>query len=152
MSTVDLAGMSGIEVLRQFQARQDVDTPSIARLLGMSFDELEEGRVVMSLRTKPDFLNPIGVVHGGIAATLLDSVMGCAVHSALAAGVGYTTLELKVNYIRAVGVDDKLLVGTGNVLHLGRRTATAEGKVVDERGALVAHATTTCMVFPPVRG
>jgi uncharacterized protein (TIGR00369 family) len=149
--SLDLTAMSGLEVLRQFQASQDVDTPNIARLLGMSFDELEEGRVVMSLRTKPDFLNPIGVVHGGIAATLLDSVMGCAVHSALAAGTGYTTLELKVNYIRAVGTDDKLLVGTGTVLHLGRRTATAEGRVVDERGSLIAHATTTCMVFPPAR-
>ena len=103
----------------------------------------------MSLVTRPDFTNPLGTVHGGIAATLLDSVMGCAVHSTLAPGVGYTTLELKVNYIRSARTDGRRLVGEGKVVHAGRRTATAEGRIVDERGALVAHATTTCLVLPP---
>lgn len=151
MTTTDnLAALSGLEVLRQFRD-QDADTPNIGRLLGMSIDELDEGRIVMSLRTRPDFMNPIGTVHGGIAATLLDSVMGCAVHSALAPGVGYTTLELGVNYIRAASGDDRLLVGEGKVIHVGRTTATAEGKVVDEKGRLIAHATTTCMIFPATR-
>ncbi|MEO6083675.1 MAG: PaaI family thioesterase [Umezawaea sp.] len=150
-TTDDRAALSGLEVLRQFRDAQNADTPSIARLLGMTMDELEEGRVVMSLRTRPDFMNPIGTVHGGIAATLLDSVMGCAVHSALAPGVGYTTLELGVNYIRSASTDDRLLVGEGKVIHLGRTTATAEGRVVDEKGRLIAHATTTCMVFPAPR-
>jgi len=149
-TTDNLAALSGLEVLRQFRD-QDADTPNIGRLLGMSIDELDEGRIVMSLRTRPDFMNPIGTVHGGIAATLLDSVMGCAVHSALAPGVGYTTLELGVNYIRAASGDDRLLVGEGKVIHVGRTTATAEGKVVDEKGRLIAHATTTCMIFPATR-
>jgi uncharacterized protein (TIGR00369 family) len=150
-TTDDRAALSGLDVLRRFRDAQNADTPSIARLIGMTMDELEEGRVVMSLRTRPDFMNPIGTVHGGIAATLLDSVMGCAVHSALAPGVGYTTLELGVNYIRSASTDDRLLVGEGKVIHLGRTTATAEGRVVDEKGRLIAHATTTCMVFPPTR-
>ncbi|HEX6345870.1 PaaI family thioesterase [Umezawaea sp.] len=149
MTTVDPTALSGLDVMRHAQRTQDVDAPHIGRLLGMSFDEVEEGRVVMSLVTRPDFMNPLGTVHGGIAATLLDSVMGCAVHSTLAPGVGYTTLELKVNYIRSARTDGRRLVGEGKVVHAGRRTATAEGRVVDERGALVAHATTTCLILAP---
>ncbi|PRY42855.1 PaaI family thioesterase [Umezawaea tangerina] len=150
-TTDDRAALSGLEVLRRFQDAQDTDTPNIGRLMGMTFTELEEGRVVMSLRTRPDFVNPIGTVHGGVAATLLDSVMGCAVHSALAPGVGYTTLELSVNYIRATSTDDRLLTGEGKVVHIGRSLATAEGRIVDEKGRLIAHGTTTCMVFPAPR-
>jgi uncharacterized protein (TIGR00369 family) len=100
----------------------------------------------VSLDTRPDFANPLGTVHGGIAATLLDSAMGCAVHTTLAAGVGYTTLELKVNYIRAAHTDGRTLTAEGTVIHTGRRTATAEGKVTDDRGKLIAHATTTCLI------
>lgn len=115
----------------------------------MTFDELDEGRVVLSLSTKPDFANPLGSVHGGIAATLLDSALGCAVHTTLPAGVGFTTLELKVNYIRTVAVDAGRLTAEGTTIHVGRRTATAEGRVTDERGKLIAHATTTCMILRP---
>jgi uncharacterized protein (TIGR00369 family) len=88
--------MSGLELMRWIQAQQPTDVPSIGRLLGMRFDRVEKGHVVGSLDIRPDFANPLGTVHGGIAATLLDSVMGCAVHTTLAAGVSYTTLELKV--------------------------------------------------------
>jgi uncharacterized protein (TIGR00369 family) len=87
--------MSGLELMRWIQAQQPTDVPSIGRLLGMRFDRVEKGHVVGSLDTRPDFTNPLGTVHGGIAATLLDSVMGCAVHTTLAAGVGYTTLEMR---------------------------------------------------------
>ncbi|MBD3004229.1 PaaI family thioesterase [Streptomyces sp. 5-10] len=138
--------MTGLELLR-WEAERPADTPNIRRLLGMRFDEVDHGRIVMSLNTCPDFTNPLGTVHGGVAATLLDSVMGCAVHSTLPAGVGYTTLELKVNYIRAARTDGQTLTATGTVIHAGRRTATAEGKVVDQHGKLIAHATTTCMIF-----
>ncbi|MBI0293606.1 PaaI family thioesterase [Streptomyces sp. PRKS01-29] len=93
------------------------------------------------------FANPLGTIHGGIAATLLDSAMGCAVHTTLPAGVGCTTLELKVNDIHAARVDGQTLVAEGTVLRAGRRTATAEGKVLDEQGKLIAHATTTCMIL-----
>lgn len=147
MTTTDPATMTGLELLRWIQANDDEQIPSIRRLIGMRFDEVDHGRVVMSLGTRPDFANPLGTVHGGIAATLLDSVMGCAVHTTLPAGVGYTTLELKVNYIRAAGTDGQLLTATGTVIHAGRRTATAEGQVLDGDGRLIAHGTTTCLVL-----
>ncbi|MGW3268821.1 PaaI family thioesterase [Streptomyces sp. NPDC001056] len=139
--------MTGLELMRWVQSERPADIPSIGRLLGMRFEEVEHGRVVVSLDTRPDFANPLGAVHGGIAATLLDSAMGCAVHTTLAAGVGYTTLELKVNYIRAARTDGQTLTAEGTVIHAGRRTATAEGKVLDEQGRLIAHATTTCIIL-----
>ena len=148
MSTVEFAAMTGLEQIRWVQSEMPADVPSIGRLLGMRFDEVEHGRVVVSLETRPDFANPMGAVHGGIAATMLDSVMGCAVHTTLPAGVGYTTLELKVNYIRTVRTDGRVLSAEGTVIHAGRRTATASGKVFDEQGKLVAHGSTTCLVLP----
>ncbi|NEK85662.1 PaaI family thioesterase [Blastococcus saxobsidens] len=149
MTSTDLTAMTGLELLRWLQAtdQEGLDRPSIRRLIGMRFDEIEHGRVVMSLDTRPDFTNPLGTVHGGIAATLLDSVMGCAVHTTLPAGVSYTSLEIKVNYIRAARTDGQTLTATGSVVHVGRRTATAEGKVLDGNGKLIAHATTTCLVL-----
>lgn len=147
--TPDPATMSGLDLLRWVQANDNDDVPSIRRLLGMHFDEVDRGRVVMSLSTQPDFANPQGTTHGGIAATLLDSVMGCAVHTTLDPGVGYTTLELKVNYIRAAGVAGETLIAEGTTIHVGRRTATAEGRVLDENGKLIAHAVTTCLILGP---
>ncbi|MDO5628007.1 MAG: PaaI family thioesterase [Mobilicoccus sp.] len=145
----DLSGMSGLEVLRWIQEHDDDSLPSIRRLLGMRFDEVDPGRVVASLHTQLNFSNPHGTVHGGIAATLLDSVMGCAVHTTLPPGTGYTTLELKVNYIRAAGLDGQRLIAEGTTVHVGRRTASAEGKVTDDSGALIAHGSTTCLILPP---
>jgi uncharacterized protein (TIGR00369 family) len=144
-----LAAMSGLDVMRWVQTEVPADMPSIGRLLGMRFDEVESGRVVVSLDARPDFINPLGIVHGGILATLLDTAMGCAVHTTLPAGVSYSTLELKVNYIRAVPPDGRALTAEGNVIHSGRRTATAEGKVLDQRGKLIGHATTTCIILQP---
>ncbi|GAA5088781.1 PaaI family thioesterase [Nocardia iowensis] len=145
-TTIDLAQLSGLELLRTAMTMAN-RPPFIGDLLGMEVDELEHGKVVFGLRTRPEFANPLGTTHGGICATLLDSVMGCAVHSTLEAGVGYTTLELKINYIRAVPTDGQRLTATGTTIHVGRTTATAEGRVVDEQGRLVAHATTTCVIF-----
>lgn len=147
MTTTALAAMTGLELLRWVKSTDSDDVPSRRRLLGMRFDEVEHGRITMSLNTNPDFANPLGTIHGGIAATLLDSVMGCAVHTALPAGVGYTTLELKVNYIRAARTDGQKLTATGTVVHADRRTATAEGKVLDDNGKLITHATTTCLIL-----
>jgi uncharacterized protein (TIGR00369 family) len=146
--TVEIAAMSGLDLMRWVQKERPADIPSIGRLLGMRFDDVDNGRIVISLDTRPDFANPLGAVHGGIAATLLDSAMGCAVHTTLPAGVGYTTLELKVNYIRAAQTDGTTLTAEGTVIHAGRRTATAEGKVTDDRGKPIAHATTTCLILP----
>jgi uncharacterized protein (TIGR00369 family) len=141
-----LPTMTGLEALRAMTGLAD-PPPSIGGLLGIERESIERGEVAFSLTTRPDFANPLGAVHGGICATLLDSVMGCAVHTTLGPGASYSTLELKVNFIRPVTTDGRRLVATGRVVHEGRRTATAEGKVVDERGKLVAHATTTCMIF-----
>ncbi|MBA4856603.1 MULTISPECIES: PaaI family thioesterase [Nocardia] len=145
-SSVDLAGLSGLDLLRTAMTMPD-RPPFIGDLLGMEVDEIEHGRVVFAVRTRQDFANPLGTTHGGICATLLDSVMGCAVHTTLEAGVGYTTLELKINYIRAAPTDGRRLTATGTTIHVGRTTATAEGRVVDEDGRLVAHGTTTCVIF-----
>ncbi|WP_460071315.1 PaaI family thioesterase [Streptomyces sp. YKOK-I1] len=149
MTTTDPSALSGLELLRLVRDGELGDRPSIGRLLGMRFDEVEHGRAVLSLDTRPDFANPLGTVHGGIAATMLDSALACAVHSTLPAGTGYTTLELKVNYIRPARTDGQTLTAEGTVVHTGRRTATAEGRVVDEQGRLIAHATTTCMILGP---
>lgn len=147
MTTTDPTVMTGLELMRWVQTELPAGVPSIGRLLGMRFDGVDHGRIVLSLDTRPDVANPLGTVHGGIAATLLDSAMGCAVHTTLPAGAGYTTLELKVNYIRAARTDGQTLTAEGTVIHVGRRTATAEGKVLDAQGKLVAHATTTRMIL-----
>ena len=152
MSTLDerqlehLATLDGLAFLRTAFALED-RPPFIGDLLGLEVEELEHGRAVFGLTTRPDFANPLGVLHGGICATLLDSVMGCAVHTTLEAGVGYGTLELKVNYIRTVPADATRLTATGTTIHVGGKVATAEGRVVDDRDRLVAHATTTCLVY-----
>ena len=111
--------------------------------------EVGEGRAVFAVDPAEYHYNPIGVVHGGLAATLLDSAMGCAVHSTLPAGAGYTTLEIKVNFIRAMTADTGRVRCEAKVVHVGGRTATAEGRVVDEAGKLYAHGSTTCLVLRP---
>lgn len=141
-----LGSLSGLEFLRTAFATKE-RPPFIGDLLGLEVVSLEEGEVSFSVPTRPEFSNPLGVLHGGICATLLDSVMGCSVHSTLEAGVGYGTLELKLNYIRTVPIDGARLVGTGRTIHVGRQVATAEGSVVDDAGRLVAHGTTTCMIY-----
>ena len=116
-------------------------------MLGFTIDEVEEGRVVFTVEPGEHHYNPIGVVHGGLAATLLDSAMGCAVHSLLPQGRGYTTVEIKVNYVRAIKRESGRLRAVAKVLHIGGKIATAEGQIVDAKGQLYAHATTTCMLL-----
>ncbi|WP_067835628.1 PaaI family thioesterase [Nocardia lijiangensis] len=143
---IDPAQLSGLDLLKTAMTLEG-RPPYIGDLLGLEAETLEHGKVVFSLHTRQDFANPLGSTHGGICATLLDSVMGCAVHTTLEAGVGYTTLELKINYIRSVPTDGRKLTATGTTIHVGRTTATAEGRVLDDQGRLVAHATTTCVIF-----
>lgn len=149
MANGNFAEMTGLEVLQWIKNADLQDVPSIGRLLGMQFTEVDLGKVTVELTTAPDFANPLGSVHGGIAATLLDSVMGCAVHTTLPVGVGYTTLELGVNYIRSVSTQGRTLTATGEIIHVGKTVATAQGKVHDDEGRLVAHATTTCLILTP---
>jgi uncharacterized protein (TIGR00369 family) len=136
---------AGAEFLRAIAERR-LPPPPIASLMGFDIDEVGEGRVVFSVEPQEYHYNPIGVVHGGLAATLLDSAMGCAVHSLLPEGRAYTTLELKVNYIRALKHDTGRVRAIGKVIHLGGKVATAEGSVVDGAGKLYAHGTTTCLL------
>lgn len=143
--TADPRAMSGLDLLTHIGENPETFT-GIGALLGMHLDEVSHGRAVFSADARPEFSNPLGAVHGGICATLLDSAMGCAVHSTLEVGVGFSTLELSVNYIRSVPIDGGRLTATGTTIHVGRTTATAEGRVVDERGRLVAHGTTTCII------
>lgn len=146
------AAMSGIDTLRAMQAG-DLPRAPIAMLLGMTMSAVESGRVAMTLPPGGHLNNPNGTMHGGMIATLLDSVMGCAVHSTLPLGRGYTTLELKVNYISGITAQGGLVTGIGTIVHSGRQVAVAEGRAVDAAGRLCATASTTCLVFdrPPAR-
>lgn len=117
-------------------------------LVGFRPVEVEEGRVVFEGAPDETHYNPQGIVHGGYAASILDSCMGCAVETMLAAGVTYTTIELKVNFVRAMTAATGTVRAAGTSIHTGRRMATAEGRLLDENGRLLAHASTTCMVMP----
>jgi uncharacterized protein (TIGR00369 family) len=138
--------MSGMEYLQAI-ARGELPPPPMAELLGFRLEELEAGRAIFAVDPAEYHYNPIGVVHGGLAATLLDSAMGCAVHTLLPAGVGYTTLDIHVNFVRAVNAETGTLRVEGRVIHSGSRVATAEGRVVDANGKLYAHGTTTCLIL-----
>jgi uncharacterized protein (TIGR00369 family) len=141
-------GLSGLEYLRSM-ADGRAPLPPIAALLGMGITEIEPGRVTFSLEVGEHLYNPIGSVHGGVFCTMLDSAMGCAVHSTLDRGQAYTTLELKVNLVKALTVRTPSVVATGEVVSAGRRVATASGQITGPDGTLYAHATTTCLIFEP---
>lgn len=140
--------LSGLEYLRAI-VRGEVPGAPIAALMGFAPVEVSEGRAVFVVEPAEYHYNPIGTVHGGLAATLLDSALGCAVHSTLPVGAGYTTLELHVNMVRAISQDTGKLTCTGEVIHVGGRVATAQARLRDADGKLYAHGTTTCMVFRP---
>ncbi|MCK6450002.1 MAG: PaaI family thioesterase [Alphaproteobacteria bacterium] len=141
-----LRRMSGLEFLSAIIAGT-LPTPPICRTLDFRLVEVEKGRAAFAGNPSRDFYNPIGSVHGGYAATLLDSCMGCAVHTMMEAGRGYTTLELKVNLVRPITETTGALRAEGRIIHAGRTTATAEGRLTDAAGKLLAHGTTTCAVF-----
>lgn len=144
--SVDVSKLTGLDLLLAFKDAPD-HRPNIGKFLGMVMEDVEEGRVTFTIDTRPEFSNPLGSLHGGIYATILDSAMGCAVHSLLAPGVGYGTVEMKLNFIRAVPTDGDTLTASGTVVHLGRSTAVAEGRILDSRGRLIAHGTQTCMIY-----
>jgi uncharacterized protein (TIGR00369 family) len=121
---------------------------TIARTLGYDIVEAESGRVAITLTPTGDHLNPSGTVHGGLTATLLDSCMGLAIQSMLEPGLGSTTLEFKISLVRAITTETGEIRAEGKVLNCGRRVGTAEGRVTDAQGRLLAHGTTTCLVFP----
>lgn len=141
-----IKGMSGLEFLSRIRDGH-LPPPPIARLLGFDLVEVEHGRAVFEGTPTLDHYNPIGSVHGGYAATLLDSCMGCAVQSTLPQGTGYTTLELKVSLVRGISAATGKVRAEGTVLTSGRRVGYAEGRLVDAGGKLLAHGTSTCLIM-----
>jgi uncharacterized protein (TIGR00369 family) len=141
-----VAGRSGLELL-QAMLRGELPYPPIARTLDFQLLEVGEGRAVFQGAPGPGHLNPMGGIHGGWYATLLDSALGCAVHTLMPPGRGYTTAELGVNLVKAIGTKVQRVRAEGRVLHCGRQLATAEARLVGPDGTLYAHATTTCLVF-----
>jgi len=138
--------MAGLDYL-QAMAGGRLPQPPIGGLMEFAIVEAENGRVVFTCRPDESAYNPIGAIHGGLICTLLDSVTGCAVHSTLPAGKGYTTIEIKVNYLKAVRLTSGVLTATGSVVKSGSRVGFSEGVVTDESGAIVATATSTLLVF-----
>jgi uncharacterized protein (TIGR00369 family) len=138
--------LPGLDWLRAI-INGDIAPPPFAELMGMTLASVEPGIAVFASVPGEYLYNPLGVVHGALAMTLLDSAMGCAVHSTLPAGIGYTTVETKVNFVRPITVSTGRIVCEGKVIHRGETIATAEGRVVAEAsGKLLAHGTTTCLI------
>lgn len=140
--------MSGLDVLSAI-GRGELPPPPVHQLLGIESGEIEAGRVSFTLEPQERHYNPMGVVHGGVLSTILDSALGCAVYSTLPAGTGYTTIDLHVTFVRAVTAATGRLRAEGRSLHTGARMATAEGRLTDASGRLLAHGTATCLVLAP---
>lgn len=142
----DAARMSGLEFMRAM-LRGELPYPHMADTLGFVIVGVSEGRAVFQGTPDARHLNPMGTVHGGWYATMLDSALGCAVHTAMPAGRAYTTAELGLNLVRGAAPGREPLRAVARVIHAGRQLATAEGRVVDAAGRVYAHGTTTCLVF-----
>ena len=147
VSPEQLKAMSGLEFVKGLISGA-LPLNTIAQTLGYDVVEAESGRAAITLDPTGAHLNPWGTVHGGLAATLLDSCMGLAIQSMLEKGVGSTTLEFKISLVRAITLDAGGIRAEGQVLNCGRRVGTAEGRVTDAKGRLLAHGTTTCLIFP----
>jgi uncharacterized protein (TIGR00369 family) len=146
ISADQLGRLPGLEMLEAVRDGQ-LPAPPIAATLGFELDLVEEGRAVFSMEPAEHHYNPLGSVHGGVFATLLDSAAGCAVHSTLPAGVGYTSIDLNVKFVRGITADTGRVTCEGRVRNRGRRLALAEAALVDDRGRLLATATSSCLIF-----
>ncbi|MGZ6697883.1 MAG: PaaI family thioesterase [Solirubrobacteraceae bacterium] len=143
----NLAQLDGLTAMRAMIAGE-LPPPPIATLLGFDLVEVEKGRVIFAVEPGDQHYNPIGMVHGGLAATLIDSATGCAVHTTLPAGTGYTTTDVQVRFVRPITRDTGRIECVGEVVHVGRRLATAEARVMaGER--LLAHGTASLLILPP---
>ena len=141
-----VAGRTGLELMHAM-LRGELPYPPIARTLDFTLVEAGDGHAIFQGTPGPAHLNPMGTVHGGWYATLLDSALGCAVHTKMPVGRGYTTAELGVNLVKAIPLKIQRVRAEGRVLHAGRQLATAEARLYGPDGTLYAHATTTCLVF-----
>lgn len=140
--------MTGLEFV-QGLAQGILPLNTIAETLGYDVVEAASGRVVVEMVPNDTHLNPSGTVHGGLAATLLDSCMGLAIQTTLAKGIAQTTVEFKISLLRPITPETGLIRAEGLVLNAGRRVGTAEGRITDQKGRLLAHGTTTCLIFAP---
>jgi uncharacterized protein (TIGR00369 family) len=139
--------MSGLEFLGKIVSGE-LPPPPIAVVLGFRLAKAEKGFAVFEFEPAEFHYNPIGVVHGAMAGMLLDSTMGCSVQTTLPAGMGYTTLEFKVNLVRPITLKAGRMRAEGRLIHAGSRTATAEGRLIDDGDKVYAHGSTTCLIFP----
>lgn len=146
VSPEEVAGLSGIELLQRM-IDGHFPAPPMAGTLGFGLVEVSPGRAVFEARTGPHLLNPLGSVHGGFALTLIDSAAGCALHTTLPAGVGYTTVETKVNFTRAIRPDGSIVRCVAEVVTQGRQIATAEARLVSADGAILAHGSSTLIIL-----
>ena len=147
LSVDQLRELDGLDLFRGMIAGKIPAAP-ITATMGLWLREAEQGRVVFAGTPERRHYNPIGSVHGGFAATLLDSAMSCAVHTHLKKGFGYTTVEFKVNFVRAITDTTGTVFCEGRSIAVGSRIGTAEGRITDAAGKLYAHGTTTCLIFP----
>jgi uncharacterized protein (TIGR00369 family) len=143
--------LSGLEFFQKMIAG-DVPPPPLVALLGLKLVEVEPGRVTFAGVAREEVYNGMGVAHGGFAATMLDSALGCAINTMMPAGRVFTTIDLQIHYTRALRREAGELRCTATVVHVGSRTATSEGRIVDANGKVYAHGTTTCMLVEPPRG
>jgi len=144
--TGERRALSGLEYMRQLMTGER-EPSGMARLMNMRLVEVEEGRAVFTVEPDERHYNGLGIAHGGLAATLLDSALGCAINTVMPAGRVFTTLEMKINYVRPMRRETGEVRCEACVLHAGGRVATAEGRIVDASGKLYAHGTATCMLF-----
>ena len=143
-----LVELDGLSALRAVMTGE-LPPPPMAALMGMELLEVDAGRALFAATPGPQHYNPLGTVHGGLAATLIDSATGCAVHTTLPAGTAYTSIEIKVSYLRAITVDTGPVTVTGRVTKPGRRVAFADGEARDGEGRLLATAQSSLLVMAP---
>jgi uncharacterized protein (TIGR00369 family) len=146
-SAAAVGTMDGLTMMRAI-VTGELPTPPIASTLGFEIESVDRGEAVFRLKPAEHHYNPLGSVHGGVYATLLDSATGCAVHTMLPVGAGYTSLDLNVKFVRRLTVDTGAVRCVGRVVHFGRRTALARAELLDEGGNLLAEATSTCLIIP----
>jgi uncharacterized protein (TIGR00369 family) len=147
-SREEIANLTGLEMLQAMLAG-DLPSPPIGATMGFRLLEVAPGRAVFEGAAGPHLLNPLGGVHGGVALTLIDSAAGCAVHTELPPGVGYTTIETKVNFTRPVPPDGSPVRCEGRVVTRGRQIATAEARLLSAEGKVLAHGTSTMIILHP---
>lgn len=146
LSPEEALNYSGMELLTKMN-RGELPSPPFIHTMDIRFSKLEEGDVIVSYTPDSHFYNVLGCLHGGFISTLLDTAMACAIQTKLSKGQHYTTLEFKINFLRPVYVETGPIHAEGHIIHLGRTTATAEGKLYDDKGKLYAFGTTTCIIM-----